>query len=49
MSPRMIGRSLSCVATAMLASGVACPSSCDWKFQPVAGRTFTDAGTASCH
>lgn len=25
------------------------PSSYDWKFIPVAGRTFTDAGTASCH
>jgi hypothetical protein len=25
------------------------PSSYDWRFIPVAGKTFTDAGTASCH
>jgi hypothetical protein len=24
-------------------------SSYDWEFVPVAGKTFTDAGTASCH
>jgi hypothetical protein len=25
------------------------PTGYDWKFIPVAGRTFTDAGTGSCH
>ena len=25
------------------------PSSYDWKFVPVAGETFADSGTASCH
>ena len=25
------------------------PSSYDWKFVPVAGKTFADSGTASCH
>jgi hypothetical protein len=24
-------------------------SSYDWKFQPIAGQSFTDSGTASCH
>jgi hypothetical protein len=25
------------------------PSSYEWKFVPVAGETFTDSGTQSCH
>jgi hypothetical protein len=25
------------------------PTSYDWKFVPVAGKTFTDSGTTSCH
>ena len=25
------------------------PSSYEWKFVPVAGQTFTDSGTTSCH
>jgi hypothetical protein len=25
------------------------PRSYDWRFVPVAGKTFTDSGTASCH
>ena len=25
------------------------PTSYDWKFRPEAGRSFTDAGTTSCH
>jgi hypothetical protein len=25
------------------------PASYDWKFQPIAGQTFTDSGTAACH
>jgi hypothetical protein len=25
------------------------PGSYDWKFVPVAGKTFTDSGTKSCH
>ena len=25
------------------------PASYDWKFVPVAGQTFTDSGTTSCH
>jgi hypothetical protein len=25
------------------------PSSYEWKFVPVAGKTFTDSGTTSCH
>jgi hypothetical protein len=25
------------------------PGSYDWKFQPIAGQSFTDSGTAACH
>jgi hypothetical protein len=25
------------------------PSSYDWKFQPIAGQTFTDSGSTACH
>jgi hypothetical protein len=25
------------------------PTSYDWMFVPVAGKTFTDSGTTSCH
>ena len=25
------------------------PSSYDWQFVPVAGQSFTDSGTTSCH
>ncbi|HEX4717467.1 MAG TPA: metallophosphoesterase [Thermoleophilaceae bacterium] len=25
------------------------PNSYDWKFRPIAGQTFTDAGTTACH
>ena len=25
------------------------PDGYDWQFVPVAGKTFTDSGTAACH
>jgi acid phosphatase type 7 len=25
------------------------PNSYEWKFIPVAGKTFTDSGTSECH